>query len=243
MGNVSSIVDLLPKQGQEQEQEQMGLRSQQHEEITHEGWQYGLRRLRALHPGAEWPTFDDSAGWAALIKDWKLALKKMTQDQWLKAVDYYERSSQIKYPPSPASIWVVLDEIEQIDQRERDGGASKIWIDTRAGQKSAPAPQGLRRLWPRSAQRIRACFGDRNEPRESGRDSAGNRRTNQASEQVTAEQLYCSRATRYPCHHISTAKESARLASVTQTGQLTRAGDRRCEAQEARLRQARLGRE
>ena len=125
MGNVSSIVDLLPKQGQEQEQEQeqMGLRSQQHEEITHEGWQYGLRRLRALHPGAEWPAFDDSAGWAALIKDWKLALKKMTQDQWLKAVDYYERSSQIKYPPSPASIWVVLDEIEQIDQRERDGGA------------------------------------------------------------------------------------------------------------------------
>lgn len=103
----------------------------QHEEISHEGWQYGLRRLRALHPGAEWPAFDDSAGWAALIKEWKLALKKMSQEQWLKAVDYYERSSQIKYPPSPASIWVVLDEIEQIDQRERDGGAM-----ARANKKS-----------------------------------------------------------------------------------------------------------
>tara|TARA_R110000824_G_scaffold284757_1_gene472996 strand:- start:51 stop:563 length:513 start_codon:yes stop_codon:yes gene_type:complete len=131
MGNVSSISDLLPKQGQNQEQTDSP-QSRQHEEITHEGWQYGLRRLRALHPGAEWPAFDDSAGWAALIKEWKLALEKMSQEEWLKAVDYYERSSQIKYPPSPASIWVVIKEVEQIDQRERDGGAM-----ARANKKSA----------------------------------------------------------------------------------------------------------
>ena len=134
MANASSISDLL-KQGQNQEQTDSP-QSRQHEEITHEGWQYGLRRLRALHPGAEWPAFDDSPGWAALIKEWKLALEKMTEEQWLKAVDYYERSSQIKYPPSPASIWVVIKEVEQIDQRERDGGAM-----ARANQKSVEDAQ------------------------------------------------------------------------------------------------------
>ena len=124
MANVSSIQDLL------KDQEQMDLKQPSApREISNEAWRHGLRRLRALHPNADWPAFDDSGAWNELIKEWQLALKKMSQDQWMQAVDYYQRSSQIKYQPSPAAMWQVVAEIPEIDQREREAGASERWND------------------------------------------------------------------------------------------------------------------
>lgn len=42
----------------------------------------------------------------------------MSDPDFINAVNYYERSSQVKYVPSPAALWQVLSEIPALREEE-----------------------------------------------------------------------------------------------------------------------------
>ena len=80
----------------------------------------GLKRLRALHPNGQWPANSDIEAWKEIGREWLKALGTMTDKQFQTAINYYTKSTQIKYVPSPAALWQVLNEVPKIQAEERE---------------------------------------------------------------------------------------------------------------------------
>ena len=95
----------------------------------------GLKRLRALHPNGQWPANSDIEAWKEIGREWLKALGTMTDKQFETAINYYTKSTQIKYVPSPAALWQVLNEVPKIQAEEREADRQVEWYRRDRRQK------------------------------------------------------------------------------------------------------------